>query len=518
MVDRRHFLSGAAAAAVWLLPHDAARAQVRRPRFTHHPFSLGVASGFPTTESVVLWTRLAPEPLAPAGGMDPVAVPVTWEIAQDAAFGRGLRSGITYAEPAYGHSVHVEPPGLEPGREYFYRFRVGDAVSPVGRTWTATPLGQSRSRLDFAVASCQQYEQGHYSAYRHMAESAPDLVIHLGDYIYETGGSGSRVRHHEDGECYSLEDYRRRHSLYRSDPSLQAAHAACPWLVVTDDHEVDNDYAGDTSEEGDAPALFLARRAAAYRAYYENLPLPRRALPMGPDMRLYTTRAIGDLASFHLLDERQYRSPHACPPAGTRGSARVFVDECPELEQSDRTMLGVDQEAWLAAQLAASRSRWNILAQGVVMAWSDEGANGRERHWTDSWSGYPAARDRLMQSVHRHRVSNPVVLGGDIHAYVAADLRLKGGDFSSPVVSSELVTTSISSKGPPQSVVDALRANTADVRYADGERRGYVRIGLDARRLQADLVSVDTVLEPTSAVRVLKSYVIEDGRRGLQPA
>jgi alkaline phosphatase D len=518
MVDRRKFLSGAAAAAMLLSPHVAVRAQVQRPRFTRYPFSLGVASGFPTAESIVLWTRLAPEPLAPSGGMDPVAVPVTWELALDEKFSRGFRSGIAYAEPSFGHSIHVEPPGLESGREYFYRFRVGEISSPVGRSWTAPAAGQSRAKLSLAVACCQQYEQGHYTAYRHMADSSLDLVIHLGDYIYETGGSGARVRHHEDGECYSLEDYRRRHSLYRTDPALQAAHAACPWLLVTDDHEVDNDYAGAISEEGDPPAAFLMRRAAAYRAYYENLPLPRRALPMGPDMQLYTTRAVGDLATFFLLDERQYRSPHACPPPGSSASARVYVDECAELAQPARTMLGAAQEAWLEARLAASRSRWNVLAQGVVMAWSDEGSSGRERHWTDSWSGYPAARDRFMQALQRHAVANPVVLGGDIHAFVASELRLKAGDFNSPLVASELVTTSISSKGPPQAVVDALRANTADVRYADGDVRGYLRLSLDARQLRADMVAMDTVLASTSAARVLKSYVIEDGRRGLSAA
>ncbi len=516
MLDRRLFLTGAAALSLWM--PGAARAQVVRPRFTRCPFSLGVASGYPSVESVVLWTRLAPEPLAPFGGMDPVAVPVTWEIALDARFTRGLRSGVTYAEPGLGHSVHVEPPALLPGTEYWYRFRVGDVVSPVGRTWTSTPAGQSRERIRLAVACCQHYEQGYFGAYRHVVADNTDLVIHLGDYIYESSWGQKRIRSHTDGECYSLEDYRRRHSLYRTEPALQAAHAACPWLLVTDDHEVDNDYTGDISEEDDVPGLFLKRRAAAYQAYYENLPLPRRALPMGSDMRLFAQASFGDLASIFLLDERQYRSTHACPPRGTNGSARVFVDECPELLDPRRTMLGRQQEAWLDGRLSASRARWNLLAQGVVMSWSDEGTADRERHWADSWSGYPAARDRLMQSLQKPSLRNPVVLGGDIHASLAADLRLKAGDFSSPVVASELVTTSISSQGPAESVLDAFRANTADVRHVDGAHRGYLRLDLSAKVLKADVVAIDSVLVPESPARVLRSFTIEEGRKGISAA
>lgn len=512
-MDRRLFLSGAAALTLWV--PGASTAQVVRPRFARYPFTLGVASGYPTTESVVLWTRLAPEPLAPAGGMDPVAVPVVWELALDEHFRRGLRSGVAYAEPALGHSVHVEPPALQPGTAYWYRFRVGDVSSPVGRTWTSTPAGQARERIRLAVACCQQYEQGHFGAYRHVVADDTDLVVHLGDYIYEKSWGDHRIRNHPDGECYSLEDYRRRHSLYRSEPALQAAHAACPWLLVTDDHEVDNDYTGEISEEDDVPALFLKRRAAAYQAYYENLPLPRRALPMGPDMRLFAQASFGDLASLFMLDERQYRSTHACPPLGTNGSGRVYVDQCPELLDQRRTMLGRQQEVWLDGRLAASRTRWNLLAQGVVMSWSDEGTADRERHWTDSWSGYPAARDRLMQSLQRPGLRNPVVLGGDIHASLAADLRLRAGDFSSSIIASELVTSSISSQGPAESVLDAFRANTADVRHVDGKHRGYLRLDLGAKALKADVVAIDSVLVPDSAARVLRSFTIEDGRKGL---
>ena len=516
MIHRRAFLSRTVAVAgLALVAPVSGRAQLQRPRFTRNPFTLGVASGFPTADSLVLWTRLAPQPLAPQGGMDPVTVPVHWELALDAHFHRVLRTGIAYAEPEWAHSVHVEPPGLEPGRDYWYRFRVGDVYSPVGRSWTSTPATQSREQLRIAVASCQQYEQGQYSAYRQMVRDNPDLILHMGDYIYEQGSARKGPRSHESSECYTLEDYRARHALYRSDPALQAAHAHCPWLLTTDDHEVDNDYAGDISTEDDLPRQFLLRRAAAYRAYYEHLPLPRRAVPMGPDMRLYGSRSVGGLATIHLLDERQYRSPHACPRPGQRGANRVLADECPELFEPQRSMLGFSQERWLDASLSASTARWNLLAQGVVMAYVDEEPGPRHRYWTDGWNGYPAARERLLRSVAQREPRNPVVIGGDLHAFIASDIRLKPDDGASPIVTSELVTTSITSQGPAQSVIDSFRL-APDVAYAEGAHRGYLRVDLTAREMRTDLVAMDTVLTPDSAARVLRSFVVEDGRKGLQ--
>ncbi|HSC05549.1 MAG TPA: alkaline phosphatase D family protein, partial [Steroidobacteraceae bacterium] len=296
------------ASAALSLGHWSGRAPAQA-RFERDPFSLGVASGYPSAEGMVLWTRLAPDPLAPDGGMPPSAVPVTWEVSRDEQFHGVASRGVAYAEPDWAHSVHVEVQGLEPAREYWYRFSAGGARSRVGRTHTAPASGARVERLRVAVASCQQYEHGYYAAYRHIVADDPDLIVHVGDYIYELTWGKDLVRHHGSGECYTLADYRARYALYRSDPDLAAAHAACPWLLTWDDHEVDNDYAGDSSEEADDPELFHARRAAAYRAYYEHMPLPRRAAPAGAAMRLYTSLPFGNLLNLHLLDERQYRSP-----------------------------------------------------------------------------------------------------------------------------------------------------------------------------------------------------------------
>ena len=516
MSTRRQFL---VASSSLLLAAPLARAAGRAPlRFAADPFSLGVASGFPSPDSMVLWTRLAPQPLAPGGGMDPVVVPVQWELAADERFAKVVRSGITWAEPALGHSVHVEPEGLEAGRDYWYRFRVGNTVSPVGRTWTATPAGQSRNSLQIAVACCQHWETGFYTAYQQILRDAPDMILHVGDYIYENNRARNRVRDHGTAECYTLEDYRARYALYRSDAGLRAAHAACPWMLVPDDHEVDNDYANDISEDDDVPALFLARRALAYQAYYENQPLPRRAVPMGPDIRLYSSRALGDLASIHLLDERQYRSPHACPAPGRRGGNRVNVDDCPQLLDSSRTMLGAQQEVWIDARLASDKARWNLVVQGVVTAYVQEEPGSKLRYWTDSWNGYAPARQRLMDSISNRAPPNPLIIGGDIHAFIASDIRRRPGDNSTPLLTSELVATSVSSEGAGKAVMDATLGGRPEVHYADDAKRGYLRLQLDAKQVRADMVAMDSVREPTSKASVAASFVLEAGRRGLQSA
>ncbi len=503
-------IAGAAALGPW------PRRAFGQTRLTRDPFTLGVASGYPTPDGFVLWTRLAPELLAPDGGIPPVAMPVKWELANDEQFRTVVRSGTVYAEPDWAHSVHVEVAGLEPAREYWYRFTAGDARSPVGRTWTAPRNNARLERMRINLASCQQYEHGYYTAYRQMLVDHPDLIVHVGDYIYELSWGTEHVRSHGAGECYTLSDYRVRHALYRSDPDLQAAHALCPWLLMWDDHEVDNDYAGATSEEDDDPALFLARRAAAYRAYYEHMPLPRRAAPFGADMRLYASCRFADLVALHLLDERQYRTPHACPPDGRAGSTRVRPEECPALLDEKRTMLGQRQENWLTGQLRGSRASWNFLAQGVVMAYANEEQPPARRFWTDSWNGYPAARSRLMRQLHDNRVANPIVLSGDIHAFVVSDLHLDPANPETPRVASELVTTSITSQPTSKSLLDRYHDYNPAVFLATGAARGYVRIDVTRAALRADLVAMDTVKERTSTSRVMASFAAEAGGSGLK--
>ena len=513
--DRRALLLGLAGTGVAALSHPRSARAAAALRFDADPFTLGVASGYPGPTAIVLWTRLAPEPTAPGGGMPERVVPVRWELSSDETFRRLIRSGTAYAEPEWAHSVHVELDGLQPATNYWYRFQAGNARSATGRTRTAPAPGAENARMRIAVASCQQYEHGYYAAYRHMLEDNLDLVLHVGDYIYEASWGRDLVRSHGSPECYTLDDYRARHALYRTDRDLAAAHAACPWMVTWDDHEVDNDYAGAVSEEDDVPELFLARRAAAYQAYYEHMPLPRRAVPFGASMRLYTSRAFGSLASVYMLDERQYRSPQACPRPGRRGANRVR--DCAELAAPDRTKLGPQQERWYEAQLTASKSLWNLTAQGTVVAFLDELPGPGEQFWTDAWNGYPVARQRLLDATERSGAKNPVLLSGDIHAFLASNLNRDPADPGSPVIAAEFTTTSISSQALPQLELDKRRQENPSVVWANSERRGYLRLDLDRERLRADLVAIDSVTRPDAGHSVQASFVVEAGQPGVKP-
>lgn len=509
MLSRRAFIACAAGvAAASVLPLRRVLAQ---HRFSADPFTLGVASGCPQPDAVVLWTRLALKPLI-GGGMPPQPVAVAWEIAADEAFRNIVRHGTTAATPQFAHSVHVEVSGLEPGRWYWYRFHAGNAVSPAGRTRTAPATGAPVERMRFAFASCQHYEQGYFGAYRHMAAEDLDLVIHLGDYIYESSWGRKHVRQHEAAEPITLEEYRNRHALYKTDPDLQAAHASFPWIVTWDDHEVQNDYAGDYSQDRVPPELFRKRRSAAYKAYYEHMPLPAAARPNGPQMRIFGRTEFGALAQFHVLDGRQYRSPQVCPRPG-RGGGNI-ADDCHERLDAGRTLLGAVQEKWLLDGLAASNARWNVIAQQTLMAQADRIPGEGQAFWTDGWDGYPVARRRLLTYIAEKRITNPVVIGGDLHMSVVADLKTDFDEKRAPVVATEFVATSITSDGPSRPRTEAWVADNPHIKYADPTRRGYTVMELSARRCVAHLRTLDDVRNPDTRIRTLVSFATDDERPG----
>ena len=516
MTTRRKFMAGSlAATAIGLLPSRRLSA-AEDFRFSTSPFQLGVASGYPTSDSVVLWTRLVLSPLEPGGGMPQEVVEVKWEIATDDRIRSVIQHGTTYATPDFAHSVHIEPSGLDPSRDYWYRFESGGARSPIGRTRTAPAHGAPLDHLKIGLVNCQHYEQGYYTAYRHLLGDNPDLIVHVGDYIYE-GNAPKKVRNHNMPPAFTLEDYRARHALYKTDRDLANAHAAAPWMVIWDDHDVANDYANDVSEDDDDPGLFLARRSAAYQAYYEHMPLPRWAVPVGPAMRLYTSRSFGDLVSIVMLDQRQYRAPEACPPLGRAGGHRIEAEKCQELNDPSRTMLGGRQEMWAQGQLLASQARWNLLAQGTLMAYNNEEPPPGHLFWTDAWNGYPAARERLMRFLSERHVANPVVLSGDIHAFVVSGLHLKPADLDSPVVATEFVASSVSSDAVGEEYFEKIRKLNPNLLTATGLNRGYVTIDITKDHLRADLVALDTVKTPDSGKKTLASYVVEAGKPGPTP-
>lgn len=460
---------------------------------------------------MVLWTRLAPSPEDPGGGLPPVPVLVDWEIADDDRFSKVVQSGQTLARPELGHSVHVEVSGLSPGRWYHYRFRVGPELSAVGHTRTAPAASHKDPALRLAVTCCHNYQQGLYTGYQHMVADSPDLVMHLGDYIYESGVERSGPRRHNGGETVSLDDYRRRYALYRSDPLLQAAHAACPWVCTWDDHEVENNYCGPFSENQDDPALFLLRRAASYQAYYEHMPLRLLNAPAGADMMLYRRILWGDMATIHMLDTRQYRTgqPH------NSGDKMRDEGDGPAVP----TMMGPTQERWLNDGLAASRARFNLLGQGVFVAQKlipgrallDDGSFN-----LDSWDAYPAARRRFVRSVQNHRPANPVVFSGDVHSNWVCDLKTDFDDPRSATVGTEIVATSLSSGGNGVDVSSAtgnILAANPHLRFQNAQR-GYVICDLTPASVQFRFRTMPFVTRPLAPIATRATFVIEPGRPG----
>ncbi|HUG73537.1 MAG TPA: alkaline phosphatase D family protein [Steroidobacteraceae bacterium] len=515
--NRRRVLRGlAAGAALGLLPLPPRAVAAAQP-LPDYPFRLGVASGFPTEGSVVLWTRLAPEPAQSDGAMPPVDWPLRYEVAEDERFGRIVARGEALAEAGFAHSVHVQPAGLRPARDYWFRFIAGGHVSAVGRTRTLPAARDAVAQLRLAVASCQHYERGHYAAWRHVAAAAPDASVHVGDYIYEGAPEAGKLRLHNGPRCYTVADYRLRYAQYQCDPALQAAHLTAPWFVTWDDHEVANDYSGDTPGRTEDPARFLARRAAAYQAWYEHMPVPPSMAPRDGRMRIHAHAALGQLATLHMLDQRQYRSSQACPQPPRLGGLRVG-DACTARLDPSRSMLGMEQEAWLEQGLAAQPARWTLLAQGTVFAHMDQGEGGNAEYWSDGWTGYPAARSRLLESLAKTRSGNPVVLSGDIHAFTVAGINAVPERLDTPLVAAEFGVTSISTDAIAQDTLDRWRAANANVHRLDGTRRGYLLLTLSDRQLRADLVGVDDPALPDSGVRVSASYVLEAGDPRIKPA
>jgi len=508
-VTRRGFLRGAAALAAGLVLPLSARG-LAQPRFTASPFTLGVASGYPHASGMTLWTRLV-DP-----GLPGAPVEVHWELAEDEAFRTIAARGTATASSALAHSVHVDVTGLAPARPYWYRFRAGEALSPVGRTRTAPGREDAPPRMRFAVAACQQYEQGYFTAFRHMAREDLDLVVHLGDYVYESSWGRNHVRAHGAEEPYTLDDYRGRYALYKNDADLQAAHAAFPWLVTWDDHEVDNDYANDRSQDLDPREIFLARRAAAYQAYYEHMPLPAWARPRGADLRLYGSASYGGLAAFFVLDTRQYRSHQACARPNRGGGNVVREEDCAARRDPALTMLGSAQESWLNESVRRSGARWNVVAQQTLMAQADRREGPGADYWTDGWDGYPRARERLLASLANPGVSNPLVVSGDVHMAAVTDLRRDFDDPRSPVVATEFVCPSIASQGPTLKRVELILQENPHIKFANGARRGYTTIELTANRCVSRMRTIASEKEPDSPIRTLSTYSVESGRPGAQ--
>jgi len=511
-----HRWAWALACSAWAAgaPARVAARTLAAPAWRADPFALGVASGQPQPESVVLWTRLLMDPQdAEQHGHAQV---VRCELYDDDALRRPVQQWQTATDAQRGHSVHVLAQGLQPGRTYWYRFVCGNAVSPVGRTRTAPEPGARVGLLRIAQASCQHYEQGHYVAHREIAQRDLDFVLFLGDYIYESSNARHRIRLHEGGIPHTLDEYRARHAQYKSDPDLRASHAAHPWVMTWDDHEVVNDYANDRDPAQTDPATFLRRRAAAYQAYFEHMPLrlgPEAAQPHR--MRIHDRMVWGQLAELWTLDCRQHRSPQACPDPN-RGGGRVVVG-CEALADPERTLLGAQQEAWLMQGLQASQRRWKLLGQSTQMSSTGVDTPLGRSTFTDAWDGYPQARARLLSGLAQAQVRDAVVLGGDVHMHVAAQLRLRPNDEASPIVASEIVTSSITSRGMGPTLVERMRAANPDIRHARADERGYTLLEVRPDGLSATFRGTPHPAAPQASLATQARFEVVAGQAGVNP-
>jgi alkaline phosphatase D len=512
-ITRRTLLKtgGSFAASVTIIGAVGTRA-FATPPFAGNPFSLGVASGDPTPHGVVLWTRLAPEPLVPGGGMKNEVYGVRYEVAEDEGFRDIIRRGAIEAVPDEAHSVRVELDDLEPAHEYFYRFKFGRVVSRHGRTRTAPERDSRVDEFVFAFVSCQNFPDGYFTPYEEVA-SSDDIhaVVHLGDYIYE--GPSQTFRKHEPlREIFSLEDYRVRHGQYKTDAHLQEAHAAHPWLVTWDDHEVKNNYADMDQDPDVALEVFAARRAAAYRAYWEHMPLRRARKPDGAFFPLYRRFNWGDLVTFNVLDGRQYRSDQ---PAACTVAQRTPSGYCASALEPGRTMLGGEQREWLLEELATTTARWNVLANQTAFSPFDTDTNATRRGFGegDNWDGYVAERQLILDRLVEHRTPNPIVITGDSHNNWVRNVPPDAEHFDAPPVATEFMGTSISTGGDDTPFVRSGGAQNPHMLMRNNNR-GYVRCTLTPDAWTSEFRKVGTVLQPSSPCSSLATFAVENGSAG----
>lgn len=502
--DRRELIKAAGALA--LVSGFAPQRVIAAPSGVY-PFTLGVAAGDPWPDGFVIWTRLAPRPLDEHGGMPQDAVKVGWEVSEDQRFSKIVRKGEALARPELAHSIHVELSGLRPHRHYWYRFTLaGGDASPVGMARTAPAAGEVATNIRIGVGGCQHWEAGFFDAWGHMArEPDLDLVFHYGDYIYERASrslGGGVVRQHVGDEIYSLDDYRRRHAQYKSDPHLQAAHAACAFAVSFDDHEVDNNWAGELDQDGTPPEFFRLRKLAALQAWYEHMPVRRAQLPGRDGVTAYRRLDYGGLLRMHVLDTRSFRSDQPCNDGK--------IKPCPIEAHVAPTMLGATQEAWLDEGLG-NAAVWNLLAQQVLVTPYQRHRPGEVASFTsfDTWDGYRPARARLVDSIGQRGLTNVVIASGDFHRNIVGAVPEREEAPDGKAVAVEFLATSITSNGDGGPLPEAERelSTNPHLRMINNFR-GYHLFDISAKRWKTDVRMIDKVQTPGGAVRTLARYAV----------
>ncbi|MEM7780029.1 MAG: alkaline phosphatase D family protein [Pseudomonadota bacterium] len=487
------------------------------PIFTNYPFQLGVASGEPEPDGFVIWTRLAPEPFEPGHGMPSAPVEIEWQVCDDRRMENVVAMGTAIARPELGHAVHVEVAGLQPNRPYYYRFTAGRERSAVGRSKTTPALGQPIDNLRFAVAGCQNYEEGYYTAHRYLAEEEPDFVFCYGDYIYEYRGNRIRnfwdgpremVRPHHGQEIYTIEDYRRRYAQYKMDADLQAAHAAAPWFVTWDDHEIDNNWVANIDQDGTPASFFKLRQQMAMQAYYENMPLRASSLPIGPQMQLYRQARYGDLLDLNLLDTRQYRTDQPCDDE--------WGVDCPDISNPNAEILGRQQEAWLYDKLGKTQSRWQVLAQQIMVMDLDRNPGEGSTENLDSWAGYRTPRERMLSQIDQLGLDSVVVLTGDEHQNYAGELHIDGKRPGTKPIATEFVATSITSGGDGEDqrfMTKRIQEENECLKWHNSQR-GYVMCDVSRDQWTTEYKTLDKVTTRDGQLETRKRMALAHGQQG----
>ncbi len=530
--SRRQFLKGLAGAGSLALFSGLSTVKTwANAKFAQNPFQLGVASGDPWPDGFVIWTRIAPYPVSVDGGMPNQAVDVQWEVATDAGFKKIVKSGTAQAHPDLHHTVHVEVAGLAPMTRHYYRFHIAGHESAIGTAKSAPAAEQMPEQIRMAVVGCQHYETGYYTAYDYLSKEPDlDIVFHYGDYIYEgpEGKGGGRAigdlrvslpeRKHIGPEIQTLLQYRIRYAQYRTDADLQAAHAAVPFAVTFDDHEVDNNWAADIEEKGEKKAVFLLRRAAAFQAWYEYMPVRLPQKPAGPDILAYRTLDFGQMLRMNVLDTRQYRSPILCTKSQLEDGFDK-INYCRTENSKNEQMLGKVQEAWLAKKMQHNK-RWNVLAQQIqVMPWVRYNKTGNPYFGKDTWNGYPYARERLIESIKQNAPhGNTVILSGDLHQYFAANIPSDLSNYQSPSIATEFLTTSITSTGNGQPIrpgqEDVLKLNP-HIKFIN-DQRGYQTLDFFKDHMRTDLKVLDFVEKPGGKLSTAARFEVEYGKPELK--
>lgn len=511
IISRRNFLKRGIRFSTLLAASTlsaSAFGATRLAKVSGYPFYLGVASGDPRPDSVVIWTRLASSVLGNTlSRHEPVAV--DYEISESPVFSTLFRKGSAAALPELGYSVHVDLQGLNPDTEYFYRWTIAGEASAIGRTKTAPAHDASPESFRFGFASCQEYEHGYFTALDHMAKENFDLIVHLGDYIYEETWGSNNVRHHTMHEIFTLDDYRTQYELYKSDPDLQSAHASAPWAITWDDHEVEDNYANDIAIDEQPREQFLLRRAAAYQAFYEFMPIRLPAGRQGASMQIYRPLQFGTLMDMTILDTRQYRSDQACRDG--------MKPSCAQHRDTSRTLLGDTQKNWLFERLDKSTTTWNVMAQQIMMGRLRRRNEQDEDMWLmDIWDGYPHERDEVLSRLKAARTQNPIVLTGDIHSNWVNNIL---SDFSNPnseVIATEFVGTSITSGGDGSDTSPTTAQTLSDNPHVKfyNRQRGYVSCELNKHLWRSDYKVLEKVTEAGFPISTRASFVVEAGSAG----